>query len=230
MRSIGRPSQHNRGVGSIIGAVFVALILLSGLTFYAVTQDITQHYNNTMSSMGDMDWNRNQENIVIKQIAITSTNNLTVTAENDGPIQSHLIWLGIFNKTANPENQTYQALNEFVNPGDSNNITSYFTVIAGHKYVVQLVTELGNVIESKFYPANYVTCSLTLVPIPPTVYQGNNITVLLTVTPNDTAVDFIQSLNVTKWFNARNKRLFLVGLQGSRHGHCNLQRFICSGA
>ncbi len=194
MRSIGKLSQHNRGVGSIIGAVFVALILLSGFAFYAFTQDVTQHYNNTMSSMNDMDWNRNQESIIIKRIAITGTNQLNITAENDGPIQSHLIWLGIFNTTATPENQTYQALNEFVAPSEINNIISNFTVTAGNKYVVQLVTELGNVVESKFYPASYVSCALTLVTAPPTVYQGNNVTVLLTVTLNDTVVDSIQSL------------------------------------
>jgi hypothetical protein len=84
---------------------------------------------------------------------------------------------------------------------------------------VQLVTELGNVVESKFYPASYVSCALTLVTAPPTVYQGNNVTVLLTVTPNDTVVDFIQSLNVT--INATpvglvqrmdNSSLFVSGL------------------
>jgi hypothetical protein len=56
---------------------------------------------------------------------------------------------------------------------------------------------LGNTVESKFYPASYVSCALTLVTTPPTVYQGNNVTVLLTVTPNDTAVDSIQSLTAT---------------------------------
>ena len=153
MRSIGRLRRRNHGVGSIIGAVFVALIFLSGFAFYAVTQDVTQHYNNTISSMNDKDWNRNQEKIVIKQIAITSTNKLNVTAENDGSIQSHLIWLGIFNKTATPENQTYQALNEFVRPGETDNIVSNSTVIAGNKYVIQLVTELGNTVKNVFYPA-----------------------------------------------------------------------------
>jgi hypothetical protein len=170
---------------------------LSGFTFYAFTQDVTQHYNNTMSAMNVMDWNRNQENIIIKQIAITGTNQLNITAENDGSIQSHLIWLGILNKTATPENQTYQALNELVAPSEIDNVISNFTVTAGNKYVVQLVTELGNVVESKFYPASYVSCALTLVTAPPTVYQGNNVTVLLTVTPNDTVVDSIQSLTVT---------------------------------
>jgi hypothetical protein len=141
-----------------------------------------------------MDWNRNQENIVIKQIAITNTSRLDVTAENDGPIQSHLIWLGIFNTTAAPQNQTYEPLNEFVGQGVTDNIVSKSTVIAGNKYLIQLVTELGNTIESKFYPATYANCALTLVSAPPTVYQGNNFTVLLTVTLNDTTLDLIQSL------------------------------------
>src|SRR5271157_6571915 len=110
MRLIGWLSQRNRGVGSIIGAVFIALIILSAFAFYAATLDTTQHYNNTISSMSAVDWNRNEENIVIKQIAITGTNQLNVTAENDGPILSRLIWLGIFNTTATPQNQTYQAL------------------------------------------------------------------------------------------------------------------------
>jgi hypothetical protein len=197
MRLIGKLSQHSRGVGSIIGSVFVALILLSGFAFYAVTQDITQHYNNTMSSMNDLDWNRNQENIVIKQIGITGTNKLNVTAENDGSVQSHLIWLGIFNTTVTPQNQTYQALSEFIAPGETDNMVSNSTVTVGNKYVIQLVTELGNTAESKFYPASYVSCALTLVTAPPTVYQGNNVTVLLTVTPNDTVVDSIQSLTAT---------------------------------
>jgi hypothetical protein len=150
-----------------------------------------------MSSMNNLDWNRNQENIAIKQAGITSTNKLNVTAENEGSIQSHLIWLWIFNTTATPQNQAYQPLNEFVRPGETDNIVSNFTVTAGNKYVIQILTELGNTVESNFYPANYVGCALTLVTSPPTVYQGNNLTVLLTVTPNDTAVDFVQSLTAS---------------------------------
>lgn len=197
MQLIGRLRRRNHGVGSIIGAVFVALIFLSGFTFYAVAQGITQHYNDTMSSMSAVDWNRNQENVVIKQIAITSINHLNVTAENDGPIQSHLIWLGIFNTTAAPQNQTYEPLNEFVGQGVTDNIVSKSTVIAGNMYLIQLVTELGNTIESRFYPATYANCALTLISTPPTVYQGNNFTVLLTVTLNDTTLDVIQSLTAS---------------------------------
>jgi len=197
MRSIGRLRLHDKGVGSIIGAVFVALILLSGFAFYAIMQDVTQQYNNTISSMNSADWQRSQESIVIQQIAITSTNQLNVTLENNGSLQSHLIYLGIFNTTATPQNQTFQALNEYVQPGMSDNLISNFTVTAGNNYLVQVVTALGNTVESKFYPANNVNCALTLIATPATVYQTNNATVMLTVTPNDTTVNFIQNLTVT---------------------------------
>jgi hypothetical protein len=177
--------------------VFLALILLSGFAFYAIDQDITQHYNATVSSMNANDQNRNKENIVINQITITSNNTLNVTATNDGPTQSQLIWLGIFNETANPENQTYEALNQFVGPGQTANIVSNVTVTSGNQYLIQLVTELGNTVDCNFYSANYVSCALTLVTAPPTVYQGNNVTVLLTVTANSTSVNSIQSLTAT---------------------------------
>jgi hypothetical protein len=181
--------------------VFLALILLSGFAFYAIDQNITQQYNATVSSMGANDQNRSKENIVINQITITSNYTLNVTATNDGPTQSQLIWLGIFNNTANPtnpENQTYQKLNNvFVGPGQTVNIVSNVTVTSGNQYLIQLVTELGNTVDCNFYSANYVSCALTLVTAPPTVYQGNNVTVLLTVTANNTLVNSIQSLTAT---------------------------------
>jgi len=194
MRSFGKHRACKRGVGSIIGATFLVLILMSGFAFYEVILNATDHYNSTVDTMSEADWNRGQERIVIKQIGVTGANQLNITAENDGSIQSHLIWLGIFNTTANPQNQTYQALNDYIKPGDTDSVVSSSTVTQGNKYLVQIVTELGNTVESSFYPASYTSCALTLVTIPPTVYQGNNITVLLTVTPNDTLVNSMQSL------------------------------------
>jgi len=196
-RFTGKRRRENKGVGSIIGATFVVLILLSGFTFYALTLNITEHYNETLGSMGENDWGRNQESIVIKAIKVTGTNRLNLSVENIGSASSRLIWLGIFNKSTNPESQRYYALSESIQPAETKSIVSDFTVLKGKKYAVQLVTELGNKVESKFYPASQVKCALTLVASPPTAYQGNNVTALLTVTNNDTEVDIIESLTVS---------------------------------
>jgi hypothetical protein len=195
--SIGRHRRGKRGVGSIIGATFVVLILISGFAFYAIALNVTDHYNAMIGAMGDADWRRNQESIVVRTAKITSANKLNLTVENAGPISSRLIWLGIFNRSVTPESQGYFALSESILPAETKSLISSFTIMKGKRYVIQLVTELGNKIESRFYPASQVRAALTLITSPPTAYAGNNVTVLLTITNNDTEVDIIESLTVT---------------------------------
>ena len=197
MLFFGRLRRSKQGVGSIIGAVFVILILLSGLTFYATYLSITDDYYETVGSMGDLGWSQNQERVTIKQVRLTAANNLNLTVENQGAVQSRLIWIGLFNKSAVPEDQTYYQLDEHLNPSERLNIVTTFTVVAGLKYAIQLVTELGNTIQNVFYPASEVVCALSLTAASPTTYEGNNVTVMLTVTHNDTEVDTIQSLNAS---------------------------------
>ncbi len=197
MKSSGKPSRRKKAVGSIIGAVFLVLIILSGFTFYQLYLNISDHYNGTLQSMGESDWSRNREKIVIKNVEITGSGNLNVTVENEGTLQSHLIWFGIFNMSASPETQVYYPLDISVDPAETKSVVSVFTVVQGSKYAVQLVTELGNTIGLKFYPASEVRCQLTLTTAPPTAYKGNNVTVALTVTHNDSEVDAIQSLTVS---------------------------------
>jgi hypothetical protein len=194
MQFFGRLKRSKQGVGSIIGAVFVILILLSGLTFYATYLSITDDYYETLGSMGDLGWSQNQERIVIKQVTLTAANSLNLTVENDGAVQSRLIWIGVFNKSAVPEDQTYYRLDKHLNPSERLNIVTDFTVVQGLKYAIQLVTELGNIVQNVFYPASEVRCALSLTAASPTTYEGNNVTVMLTVTHNDTEVDGIQSL------------------------------------
>jgi hypothetical protein len=192
----GKPNRKKQGVGSLIGATFLALVLISGFMFYALILNITEQYNATISSMNETDWNRSREKVIIQDVKVTNANDLNLTVENQGPIQSHLVWLGIFNKTATPEHQQFYTLDEYVEPAESNNIVSDFSITKGKKYDIQLITELGNVIENRFYPACETKCSLTLVAAPPTVYVGNNVTLFLTVTHNDTEVDTVQDLAV----------------------------------
>jgi hypothetical protein len=219
MRFLGKLKQRNEGVGSIIGAVFIMLILLSGLTFYATYLNITDHYSETTQSMGDLSWSQNQERIVIKQVSLTTNNNLNLTVENQGSVHSHLIWLGMFNKSAVPENQSYYTLDESLNPSETRNIVSSFTVAHNLKYVVQLVTELGNTVQNVFYPASAAQCALSLTVAPPTTYAGNNVTVMLTVTLNDTEVDIVQNITAsisaapTNWVElVGNSPLTVTGL------------------
>ena len=147
--------------------------------------------------MSQVDWNRNREQLTIQSVQITSENKLNVTVTNTGSVYSRLLWLGLFNQSVTPEAQWFFNLNEQIEPAETTSILPNFIVTEGQKYVVQIATEAGNVFNSKFYPASEVTCALTLVAASTTVYQGNEITLFLTVTNNDTAVDIIQNITVS---------------------------------
>jgi len=162
MRFIGKLNRDKRGAGSIIGATFIVLILLSGFTFYTLNVNTTERYNKTLETMSELDWNRNREKPVIKGISITSANKLNITAKNEGPIQIHLIWLGVFNQTPTPVTQRYFSLDNYIDPDETaTNIGSDITASPQNQYLIQLVTERGNIV-SQGYPI-------------PTVLTGENV-------------------------------------------------------
>jgi len=154
---IGTLSQDKRGVGSIVGASFIVLILLSGYAFYNSSVNSTEHYNRTMEAMSELDWNRNREKLVIKGVVVTTENKLNIALRNDGPILIHLIWLGVTNLALTPSTQQYYVLDVYLDPQETvMNIGSAVTVTSGDSYLIQLVTERGNTVEYK-YPAITIT-------------------------------------------------------------------------
>ncbi|MCX8151240.1 MAG: hypothetical protein N3D85_07045 [Candidatus Bathyarchaeota archaeon] len=195
--STGKRNGAKRGLGSIIAAAFIVLILISGFTFYTVILRSMNSYNSTASEMNQADVNRSREQLTIAAVKITSENKLNLTVTNTGSLSSRLLWLGLFNQSVTPETQWFFELNEQLEPTETKTILSNFSVAKDQKYVIQISTSAGNTFTTKFYPASETICALTLVAGAPTVYLGNNITLFLTVTHNDTEVDVIQNITVT---------------------------------
>jgi hypothetical protein len=151
---IGRLSQDKRGVGSIIGAVFLILILLSGYAFYALNFNVTRDYTEILQDMQQLDLERNKENIEFVIVSF-NLNELNLTVNNIGSCQSHLIWLGIFNETVTPNTQDYYKINFYINPAETvpNVGNSSVDDFEGQKRVIQLVTELGNTFSYTYPPS-----------------------------------------------------------------------------
>jgi len=147
---IGKLSRDKQGVGSIVGAVFMLLILLTGFTHYIVNVNVTEVYNEVLQDMGELDLKRNKENIEFTRVSKTSGNKLNVTVKNTGSYQIHIIWLGVFNESATPDTQDYYELDVHVDPAETvTNIDSSVTVSTG-QLRIQLVTELGNKFSSSY--------------------------------------------------------------------------------
>jgi len=153
MRFTGKLSHNKRGTGSIVGAAFLVMILLTGYAFYFLNFDVTEDYNKTLQDMRELDLKQNKESIESTSVSITADEKLNMAVKNTGSYQTHFIWLGVFNKTSTPETQQYSSLSTHVDPGESaTGIGSTITVTSGSQYVIQLVTELGNVFNYDLYP------------------------------------------------------------------------------
>jgi hypothetical protein len=150
----GRLSRDKRGIGSIIGAVFLILILLSGYAFYTLNFNVTRGYTETLQDMQQLDLERNKENIEFVSV-LFSLNELNITVRNMGSCQSHLIWLGIFNETITPNMQYYYKIDFYINPAETipNVGNSSMDDFEGQKRVIQLVTELGNTFSYGYPPS-----------------------------------------------------------------------------
>ena len=141
------------GQGSVIGAAFMLLILMTGFSFYSLHINVTNEYLSIIQEMQQLDLERNQEDIEFSSITFTDLNLLNLTVRNNGPNQAHLIWLGIFDEAANTQN--FYPINFFLDPSETVSDIRNDTVpsFEGQERIIQLTTELGNVFRYS-YPAD----------------------------------------------------------------------------
>jgi hypothetical protein len=214
LQPLGRLREDRGGVGTLIAAVFIILIIMTGYSLSLLTTNKNQEYYNIMNTMTSLDYYRNREAISIKNVQITTNLKLNVTAENDGPKQSSIVLIGLFDRTQYPEKDMYTSVSYSLTPGGQvSNIGSSISVSWGHNYVVQLVTAMGNAIDTTFYPANSVKCMLTFLTLPSSVSVGNNVTVLLIVTHNQTQPDSIQNITAKLTVNPSSSVKLMQGPQ-----------------
>ncbi|MCW4005167.1 MAG: hypothetical protein NWF04_01005 [Candidatus Bathyarchaeota archaeon] len=189
--------RSKRGVGTIVGATFIMLILLSGFAFYSIILSSINSYNETARLVADAEWVRTQEDLAFNSVLVMSDNTLNVTVTNTGTTVATVLWLGFFNESVTPEAQWYFELAEQLAPDETKSIFPDFPVSPDQQYVIQLVTEAGNTYEYSFTVSSQITCELVSFVSPPTVYQNSNFSLFLIVTNTDPDMDLIQNLTVT---------------------------------
>jgi len=147
--------NRKRGVGSLIGAVFILLIFISGYSLFMFNAKSQTEYQNILNEMHNKDLERNQENIDISRITMTEEGYLQVSMKNIGAYTSRVIFIGVFDKTSIPEVQNYYDIDLYIGPTETiTHIESDITLYDGKEYEVQIVTENGNIF-SEFYKPGY---------------------------------------------------------------------------
>ena len=145
--------SRSRGVGSLIGATFILLILLTGYSLFLMNNKEQTAYQNILSEMHQRDLEQTQEVIEFRRVTMNESGNLQLILRNNGPGTAHVVYIGIFNRSAATETQTYYNVSLFINPSETITYTSpSITFPEDGAYVIQLVTEMGNTFSANFRP------------------------------------------------------------------------------
>lgn len=156
-----------RGQGSIIGAAFLILILFTGYAFIQLNLRSQIEYQDILSEVRKLELEGLQEVIEFRRVRTDASDGLWLTLRNNGPNTAHIILIGIFDQTVTPETQTYYDVSVYMKPSETISYQSpLITLPSGGKYVVQLVTEVGNIFSTSFTPGTEVSAKTTISIIP----------------------------------------------------------------
>lgn len=145
--------SHSRGVGSLIGATFILLILLTGYSLFLMNTKEQTTYQNILSEMHQRDLEQMQEAIDFKRITADENGKLHISLRNEGSGTAHVLYMGVFDKQASPEIQTYYDVDLLIDPVETVTYESpIITLVEGGEYEIQLVTEAGNIYSKIFRP------------------------------------------------------------------------------
>jgi archaellum component FlaF (FlaF/FlaG flagellin family) len=195
--------KQRRGLSSVVGAVFMVLVMIGALNVILlamqqqdkVTQAVVEKSN---SSLGKLN-----EEVKISEVKVTSANRLNMTVTNNGGSTAKLASIYIVNETASPKTQYRFELGSIPVDGRVSipNIGSdlAFVVKNNMKYSIKIVTTAGNTATTGITPISQVALPMSLFIIPPTVSPGNNVSLLFTVTNNIT--DSNLAWEVTPWLD-----------------------------
>ena len=97
-------SHSNRAVASIIGGVFLILIILSAYAFFVMSNKETNDLQSTIKTMNTADDNKKQENIILSNIFLARASDGTYLRMPDG---SYILKINISNQGQADVNITY---------------------------------------------------------------------------------------------------------------------------
>lgn len=149
-----------------------------------------QEVYQTQSTMNQVDVERFQEKVEITSAYLDSTGQLVLNITNQGSVTANLLRLWVINQTDN-EFFSYDFSNLYVLPGASVSNISNVGFASGKNYAIRVTTERGNIASYNLVPAvqariGIMASSSNLI--------GNNVTVILCITNNDTSGNNIYNL------------------------------------
>jgi hypothetical protein len=155
-------SHHNRGIASIIGGVFLILIILSAYAFFVMSNQATNDLQSTIRAMNSADDDKKQENIVLSNVIHKDTY-LKINISNQGPNLINIIYIGTLNEEKPNDYYNYTKVNLSISPGDFNILKVSVANETG-KYQIKAISENGNVFTATYPFVSQSSTSISLIP------------------------------------------------------------------
>jgi hypothetical protein len=181
-----RIKRQRRGLSTIVGAVFMILIIASALNVTLWTMREQDRVTESIIEKTNSNLNRLNEDISISDFRI-SGGKMNMTVTNAGGAASHLKSLYLVNETSMQQfrydiDATIDGRKSVTNIGQ----TTSATIKDNTNYSVKVVSQSGVTASTNVSPISSVGLSMSLIVIPPTVVPGTNVTLLFAVANNAT--------------------------------------------
>jgi len=171
--------QYRRGLSSIIGMVFLVVILSSVIGYFTYAINLVEQVNDQIIMKGIENFDKIRENFEITNIRIDGGKfNLTVQNTGELPINFTRLWVN--NVTDNLWPLQNFTVNKVSSPGQVlNNVGQNLNLYAleSQSYSLRLVTERGNLFNIGLSSPQGKALEMNLFSAPRSVFNGQNVTI-----------------------------------------------------
>ncbi len=199
-------SGRIRGQGTIIGAAFMLLIILTGYSLFLLNTRTQMNYQEVVREMHQRDLQMTQEKLELKRVKADRFGGTKFTITNYGAYTAHIIYIGIIDVES--QAQTFKKVDIYIDPAETITYTTQITLREYKTYNILLVTELGNVFSKEVKPGLEVSSDTVIEIIPgglwvkdqyPSQYEmekGIHIAGTIPSSVEDVDGDYLETLSV----------------------------------
>ena len=156
--------RAKRGQGTIIGAAFMLLIILTGYSLFLLNTRTQMNYQKVVREMHQRDLKMTQEKLELRRVKAEPSGGVKFTITNRGPYTAHIIYIGVVDEES--KTQTFKKVDIYIDPAETITYKAQITLREDKAYNILLVTELGNVFSREVKPGLEVSSDTVIEIIP----------------------------------------------------------------
>lgn len=136
-----------RGIGSIIGGVYLVLIFITLITSFVFINSLNRSREDKYLQRIEFDNRKVKEDLEFVSVNKKTNNSLNVTVKNVGGTTTEVVYIGLVNETEPIQRDSYYRLDLFLNPMEIVSDIASNKIIVGENntLLLMLLTGYGNI-------------------------------------------------------------------------------------